>query len=55
MEVEKLKEWKVLEIRIGEQEFTESSEDIQYIIDHFILPDPADSPSVFYNHSFHKD
>ncbi|MBN2015903.1 hypothetical protein JW766_03645 [Candidatus Dojkabacteria bacterium] len=47
VEVEKLKEWKVLEIRIGDHEFTESAEDIQYIIDHFLLPDPRDVASRF--------
>jgi len=46
-EVEKLKEWKVLNIRIGNHEFTESSQDIQYIVDHFKLPDPGDVASRF--------
>lgn len=47
VDVEKLKEWKVLEISIGDHEFTESAEDIQYIIDHFVLPDPGDLASRF--------
>ncbi len=47
VEVEKLREWKVLEIRIGDHEFTESTEDIQYIVDHFSLPDPGDVASRF--------
>jgi len=41
-EVKKLKEWKMLEIRIGEHKFSETDADIQYIIDHFHVPDPGD-------------
>jgi len=37
VDVNKLKEWKVLEIKIGDHEFSESPQDIQYIIDHFKL------------------
>jgi SNF2 family DNA or RNA helicase len=47
VEVDKLKEWKMLEIKIGEHEFSELPQDIQYIIDHFKLPDPGDIASRF--------
>jgi SNF2 family DNA or RNA helicase len=47
VDVNKLKEWKVLEIKIGGHEFSESPQDIQYIIDHFKLPDPGDVASRF--------
>lgn len=46
-EVHKLREWKVLEIKIGGHEFSEKSADIQFIIDHFDLPDPGDLASRF--------
>ena len=47
VEIDKLKEWKVLNIQIGDHEFTESAQDIQFIIDHFKLPDPGDVASRF--------
>ena len=36
------KEAKVLRITIGKHSFTESSEDINYLIKHFEIPDPGD-------------
>ena len=44
-EVEKLKEWRMMEISITSDRshtFNETDEDIQYLIDHFNIPDPGD-------------
>jgi len=46
-EVHKLREWKALEIKVGAHEFSEVSDDIQFIIDHFDLPDPGDLASRY--------
>jgi hypothetical protein len=40
-------EAKVLVIRIGEAEFTESSGDIQYVLEHFEVPNPGDIATRF--------
>jgi Helicase conserved C-terminal domain len=40
-------EAKVLVIRVAEKEFTESTEDIQYLLDHFEIPNPGDIATRF--------
>lgn len=42
-----LVERKVLSATIGSQTFTESSEDIRYLLEHFDLPDPGDLGSLY--------
>lgn len=46
-EAKKLKEWKYLRIVIGDTVFNDDPENIQFILDHFDLPDPGDLMSRF--------
>lgn len=44
-ERQKRKEWKVLNLTIGSETFSEVKADIEYIIEHFHIPDPGDLAS----------
>lgn len=46
-ERKKIREFKVLAINIKDQKFTESKEDLEYILEHFDVPDPGHIGSKF--------